>query len=254
MFEEVEDGHGTIRSPFLLSGRGGATNSHSGNRAFRSLVKQYQDQYLKAKKRDKPAVASVIVQKLRDKGGRFLKRVKTTPEGHVLWIDIGDDRAKEKTCQALREGAPEIRRKRKTTSSDEEDTKQAGDGRCELSPNSSLGRSNSNDEGSGPFANRTLLIRNTGLVHACQHPSQPQSAPIIIRPSAALIRRRFPEAISVDQLNPHERELYLRDFLPPDPGIRQQVGTSYTLNPPASFAERSVARSENSSPWPIVKV
>lgn len=43
----------------VLSGRGGATNSHSGNRAFRSLVKDYQDQYLKAKKRDKPAVASI---------------------------------------------------------------------------------------------------------------------------------------------------------------------------------------------------
>ena len=38
---------------------GGATNSHSGNRAFRSLVKRYQDQYLKAKKRDKPTVASI---------------------------------------------------------------------------------------------------------------------------------------------------------------------------------------------------
>lgn len=38
----------------VLCGRGGATNSHSGNRAFRSLVKRYQDRYLRAKKRDKP--------------------------------------------------------------------------------------------------------------------------------------------------------------------------------------------------------
>lgn len=37
---------------------GGATNSHSGNRSFRTLVKRYQDQYLHAKKREKPAVAS----------------------------------------------------------------------------------------------------------------------------------------------------------------------------------------------------
>jgi hypothetical protein len=31
--------------------------------------------------------------------------------GQVIWVDIGDDRAREKTCQALREGAPEIRKK-----------------------------------------------------------------------------------------------------------------------------------------------
>lgn len=240
----------------MLSGRGGATNSHSGNRAFRSLVKKHQGEYLKAKKRDKPAVASIIVQKVRDKGGRFLKRIDTTPDGHVLWIDIGDDRAKEKTCQALREGAPEIRRKRKSTSTDEEDTKKVDDGTsCELSPNSSIvGRSRSNDEGSGSFENHTLIIRNPGRGHSCQRPSQPQSAPIMIRPYAALVRRRFPESIAIDQLDPHEREVYLRDFLPPDPGIRQQVGTDFSMNPPALFAEVSSARSGNSNPWPIVKV
>ena len=73
----------------------GATNSHSGNRAFRSLVKQYQDKYLQAKKRDKPAVASIVVEKIREKGGRFLRRVDATPQGQVLYIDIGDDRARE---------------------------------------------------------------------------------------------------------------------------------------------------------------
>ncbi|KAL7566318.1 hypothetical protein ACA910_013641 [Epithemia clementina (nom. ined.)] len=98
----------------VLCGRGGATNSHSGNRAFRSLVKKYQDGYLKAKKRDKPAVASLIVELVRKQGGRFLRRYeRTAPNGQVLWVDIGDDRAREKTCQALRENAPEIRRRKK---------------------------------------------------------------------------------------------------------------------------------------------
>lgn len=246
----------TRRSPFLLSGRGGATNSHSGNRAFRSLVKRYQDQYLKAKKRDKPAVAAIVVQRIRDKGGRFVKRIDTpTPEGRVLWVDIGDDRAKEKTCQALREGAPEIRRKRKTSSTDEEDViKKANAGKGELSPNSnsSLSRSHSDDEGGGSFANRTMVTRNTGRANACQHPSQPQSAQIMIRPSAALIRRPFLEFIPIDQLDPHKRELYLRDFLPPDPGIRKH--TSYTSSPPTSFVEVSSARHENSSTWPSIQV
>ena len=43
-------------------------------RAFRSLVKIHQDQYLKAKKRDKPMVAALIVEAVRKKGGRFLRR------------------------------------------------------------------------------------------------------------------------------------------------------------------------------------
>lgn len=67
----------------VLSGRGGATNSHckyfscltlcfelmhvlthtlaAGNRAFRAMVKQYQGEYLKAKKRDKPSVGKFLV-------------------------------------------------------------------------------------------------------------------------------------------------------------------------------------------------
>jgi hypothetical protein len=126
----------------VLSGRGGATNSHSGNRSFRKLVKEHQDKYLKAKKRDKPAVAALIVELVRKRGGRFLRRIED-PSSHrhgsgsggdggdgygidpgrmPLYVDIGDDRALEKTCQALREGAPEIRRKKQVNSSDESAT------------------------------------------------------------------------------------------------------------------------------------
>ena len=83
----------------VLCGRGGATNSHSGNRVFRSFVKKFQERYLKAKKRDKPAVASVIVDLVRKQGGRFLRRYeRTAPNGQVLWVDIGDERAREKVC------------------------------------------------------------------------------------------------------------------------------------------------------------
>ena len=106
----------------VLSGRGGATNSYRGNRAFRTLVKEYQEKYLRAKKRDKPAVASLIVEAIRQRGGRFLRRENSPYRRHsadgnsnnggsmIQWVDIGDDRAREKTCQALREGAPELRR------------------------------------------------------------------------------------------------------------------------------------------------
>lgn len=221
----------------VLSGRGGATNSHSGNRAFRVLVKKYQDQYLKAKKRDKPAVASIIVQKIRDKGGRFLKRVDTPPDGQVLWIDIGDERAKEKACQALREGAPEIRRKGKVPikdsgdGDDEDDEKKSRDDSGNLSGDSDVQLSN--DDGSRFSTKRTTMMRDVGqppppAVASWHHPvPQPAAAPIMIRPSPALLRRRIPEAISVDQLDPLDREIYLRDFLPPDPRIRKAIGKGY---------------------------
>ena len=78
-----------IKKSDVLSGRGGATNSHSGNKAFRKLVKEYQELYMKAKKRDKPGVAAMLVEKIRENGGRFLRRVgegnTTDSKGHVLW-------------------------------------------------------------------------------------------------------------------------------------------------------------------------
>ncbi|KAI2509068.1 hypothetical protein MHU86_5316 [Fragilaria crotonensis] len=126
-----------IQSSDVLCGRGGATNSHSGNRSFRSLVKRHQDKYLKAKKRDKPGVAALIVDLIRNRGGRFLRRHDESMnhgmggggimngQHHVLWVDIGNERAREKTCQALREGAPELRRRRSrgasTSSSSDDD-------------------------------------------------------------------------------------------------------------------------------------
>lgn len=83
----------------VLSGRGGATNSYPGNRNFRKLVKSHQQMYLNAKKRDKPSVASKIVVIIREAGGRFLRRCNHKNARNVVWVDIGDDRAREKTCK-----------------------------------------------------------------------------------------------------------------------------------------------------------
>jgi len=98
----------------VLCGRGAPTTWHPGNQWFRHLVDQYQHQYLAAKRIDKPEIATLVVDKIRERGGRFLKRTKVVnsggARGHFCWRDIGEQRAYEKTCQALREGAPEIRR------------------------------------------------------------------------------------------------------------------------------------------------
>jgi hypothetical protein len=243
-----------IKPDDVLSGRGGATNSHSGNRSFRSLVKRYQEQYLRAKKRDKPAVASLIVEAIRVKHGRFLRRIDTTRQGQVLWIDIGDDRAREKTCQALREGAPALRRKRKSSSVDEEDTKQSDYKETDagLSSSSSIERTASGEQGGArarplrtPFDTESSGIDARGVGAG--------DGPIMIKPSPRLMRRRILKTISVDHLEAHDRELYLRDFLPPNPAIRRKPTTSYFIHASTQICDSS-ERNESTSPWPVVQV
>ena len=102
---------GDARDPInrndVLCGRGGLSNHHSGNVYFRDLVKDRQEAYLKASKRDKAAVAREIVDRIKSQipPGRFLKR------DHTLngWIEVPDRKAREKTSQALREGAPDLK-------------------------------------------------------------------------------------------------------------------------------------------------
>lgn len=90
----------------VLCGRGGETNHFPGNVRYRSLVKCYQPLYIASKRRDKPRIARKIVMTIRLRGGRFLKKDGSNP---VTWKDVGNTKAREKTSQALREGAPELR-------------------------------------------------------------------------------------------------------------------------------------------------
>lgn len=62
--------------------------------------------YVNCPKREKPLIARRVVEAVRNQTppGRFLSK-----GSDGLWHDIGDTRAREKTSQALREGAPVIR-------------------------------------------------------------------------------------------------------------------------------------------------
>ncbi len=92
----------------VLSGRGGRINAHPGNVQFRELVKQYRGVYLsnETKKLEKAKIAAQIVEIVRnmDPPGRFLR------EGPVAWQEIGDERARKKAGQAMREKAEETRK------------------------------------------------------------------------------------------------------------------------------------------------
>lgn len=92
----------------VLCGRGGLSNNHIGNVAWRQRVADNQEEYLSMTKREKSDLSRRIVDSIRNLNppGRFLK--KDTKTG--LWKDIGDKDAHRKTSQALREGAPERRK------------------------------------------------------------------------------------------------------------------------------------------------
>ena len=106
-----KDGKQYVKKPHVhdvLCGRGGGTNNHTGNERFRILVHNKKRTYLNSSKREKPLVSKSIVDEIRNMNppGRFLSKCEKTQ----MWYDIGDQKAREKTSQALREGAPEIRR------------------------------------------------------------------------------------------------------------------------------------------------
>jgi hypothetical protein len=108
MDEVAHTGAFQISQNDVLCGRGGLTNHHPGNVFFRRLVRIKQEAYLKASKREKAGVAREIVELIRNlsPSGRFLEKDSKHPG---VWVEIGDRKAREKTSQALREGAPELR-------------------------------------------------------------------------------------------------------------------------------------------------
>ena len=95
----------------VLCGRGAPTNFHSGNRFLRKLVAEYQTLYLCSKRSDKPAIAWKLLDIVTSRGGRFVKRNKAHKNTTFAWEPLNEKQAYEKICQALREGAPELRRR-----------------------------------------------------------------------------------------------------------------------------------------------
>ena len=93
----------------VLCGRGGGTNNHIGNSHWRMLVAANKQLYITLPKRQKMLLSRSIVNAVRSQNppGRFLQKDSKSNQ----WFDVGDQRAQEKTSQALREGAPDIRKK-----------------------------------------------------------------------------------------------------------------------------------------------
>ena len=92
----------------VLCGRGGTINSHPGNEQYRSMVDSKKRVYVTARfKREKRLIATSIVEQIRsmDPPGRFLQKDMNSK----TWVDIGVEKSREKTSQALRENARDVR-------------------------------------------------------------------------------------------------------------------------------------------------
>mmetsp|Transcript_8799 Transcript_8799/g.17976 ORF Transcript_8799/g.17976 Transcript_8799/m.17976 type:complete len:428 (+) Transcript_8799:341-1624(+) len=93
----------------LICGRGGRVNSHPGNRRFRNWVNERKERYTLAKDKSmKFSIAQEVIGLLRaqDPPGRVLKYDSRTDQ----YTEVNNKKAMAKTTQALREGAPELRK------------------------------------------------------------------------------------------------------------------------------------------------
>ena len=75
-----------------------------GNVKFRNLVNAHKMRYLAASKSEKPLVAREVVHLWRNMTppGRYLEKIGES------WNEVGDQRAREKTSQCLRERTPDV--------------------------------------------------------------------------------------------------------------------------------------------------
>lgn len=104
----------------------GGTNHHPGNKRYRKMVEDRKLEYVNSKRLDKPLVALAIIREWRAQNppGRFLKLNEKTG----VWDDVGDKKAREKTSQALREKAPQIRKQLEEERNGKDD--EVGSGAC----------------------------------------------------------------------------------------------------------------------------
>eukprot|EP00934_Nitzschia_sp_Nitz4_P008301 Nitzschia sp. Nitz4//scaffold1_size375055//282622//283975//NITZ4_000308-RA/size375055-augustus-gene-0.724-mRNA-1//-1//CDS//3329541141//8291//frame0 len=87
----------------VLMGRGGKNNQHSGNETLRGFARQHSQAYSCASKKEKSDISRELVRLMRElePAARFLKYDADTNK----WEDVGDDVAREKTSQVLRDAA-----------------------------------------------------------------------------------------------------------------------------------------------------
>jgi len=99
--EEDQVQEAVVKQWDILSGRGGKSNHHPGNKRFRQVVDEMKNKYRTTNvKTDKTALSKAIVDYVESYGGRFLTK-KNAKDGHYRVMTKAESR--KKTSQALRE-------------------------------------------------------------------------------------------------------------------------------------------------------
>jgi hypothetical protein len=80
----------------VLLGRGGASNCHKGNTAYRKYVLDMQPKYKLLDRDDKTALSESVVEWVHNRGGRFLKRERKG----LPWYVVTNETARQKVSQA----------------------------------------------------------------------------------------------------------------------------------------------------------
>lgn len=85
----------------VLMGRGGKNNQHSGNEHLRQIARVESERYRLSTKKGKSAISRQLVKQMRDLNppARFLKKEADSGE----WVEVGEDTAREKASQVLRD-------------------------------------------------------------------------------------------------------------------------------------------------------
>lgn len=160
----------------VLCGRGGGTNNHVGNSHWRMLVAANKQLYVTLPKRQKMLLSRSIVNAVRSQNppGRFLQKDTKSD----LWYDVGDQRAQEKTSQALREGAPNIRGKK--LDGDTPSTGECTEANTKKKPDTTKPSPTPNLPNPPPVSEKNAA-HSTNMMH--QGPNGPFNAPNAAAPS-----------------------------------------------------------------------
>lgn len=91
----------------ILSGRGGKSNHHPGNKRYREEIENFRAAYANlSDKDDKTDMSRMVVDYVHKYGGRFLEIDRSTRS----WYIITDAKARRKVSQALREDGDPVKR------------------------------------------------------------------------------------------------------------------------------------------------
>jgi len=103
---------------------------------FKELVLDYNQSYFVAKRSEKPRIAMKVLDVLKERQARFVRRVKGGSSTSSHWEEVAHKIAYEKVCQALRDAGGPSRQmlssvaasaqKRKTTNDQSPNRKNGG--------------------------------------------------------------------------------------------------------------------------------